>query len=83
MVKQEDGSWLANGLLNIDEAAEALSLPVNAGENPDYHTLAGFVLSIAGELPAAGDSFVYQGYRFLVKEMDGNRIDKLIISKDK
>ena len=83
LIKQEDGTWLADGLLNIDEAAEALSLPINNGENSGYHTLAGFVLSIAGELPAAGDSFVYHGFRFLVKEMDGNRIDKLIISKDK
>jgi putative hemolysin len=77
--KQEDGSWLADGTLNIDDAAEALSL-ANLREKGDFQTLAGFVLSLAGELPQAGDSVEYQGYRFTVKEMDGNRIDKILIT---
>jgi putative hemolysin len=76
--KQEDGSWLADGTLNIDDAAAALSL-ANPGDW-DFHTLAGFVLSLAGELPRVGDSFKYQGYSFTVKEMDGNRIDKILIA---
>jgi len=78
--RQEDGSLLAEGSLNIDDAAKALSL-TGLGEEGDFHTLAGFVLFLAGELPGIGDSFEYQGYRFKVKEMDGNRIDKLMISK--
>jgi len=81
LIRQEDGAWLADGLLNIDEAAEILSLPGLAEGSGSYHTLAGFVLSLAGELPHAGDSFMYQGYRFTVKEMAGNRIDKLLISE--
>jgi len=81
LIRQEDGVWYADGLLNIDEAAEVLSLPIHDAEHSSYHTLAGFVLFLAGELPRPGDSFVYQGYRFLVKQMDGNRIDKLEISK--
>jgi len=79
LVKQEDGSWLADGTLNIDDAAEALSL-ADLREKGDFHTLAGFVLSLAGELPHAGDSFKYEGYCFLVKEMDGNRINKILIT---
>ena len=78
-IQREDGSWLADGSLNIDEAAELLALPGLAAEAADYHTLAGFVLSLAGELPRTGESFVYQGYRFTVLDMDGNRIDKLMI----
>jgi len=77
--KQEDGSWLADGTLNIDDAEEALSLS-NLREKGDFQTLAGFVLSIAEELPKAGDSVEYQGYKFTVKEMDGNRIDKILIT---
>ncbi|MDR0286650.1 MAG: hemolysin family protein [Clostridiales bacterium] len=77
--KQEDGSWLADGTLNIDDAAEALSLD-NLREKGDFQTLAGFVLSLAEELPQAGDSFKYQQYNFTVKEMDGNRIDKILIT---
>jgi putative hemolysin len=79
LVKQEDGSWLADGTLNIDDAAKALSL-ADLREKDDFHTLAGFILSLAGELPQAGDSFKYQGYCFLVKEMDGNRINKILIT---
>jgi putative hemolysin len=79
--KQEDGSWLADGTLNIDDAAETLSL-ANLREKGDFQTLAGFVLSLAGELPQAGDSVQYQGYIFTVKEMDGNRIDKILITRE-
>ena len=76
--KLEDGSFLADGTLNIDDAASALSLA--APGDGDFHTLAGFVLSLAGELPRVGDSFKYEGYSFTVKEMDGNRIDKILIT---
>ena len=82
LVRQEDGSWLADGSLNIDEAAEMLSLPGLAAAPAGYHTLAGFVLSLAGELPRTGESFVYHGCRFTVVDMDGNRIDKLMIKRE-
>jgi putative hemolysin len=77
-IKLEDGSFLADGTLNIDDAAAALSLSTPG--DGDFHTLAGFVLSLAGELPRVGDSFKYEGYSFTVKEMDGNRIDKIVIT---
>ncbi|MDR2596445.1 MAG: hemolysin family protein [Treponema sp.] len=79
-IKQEDGTLLADGALNIDDAVKFLSL-TGINEDGDFHTLAGFILNLAGELPRAGDSYEYQGYRFIVKEMDGNRIDKLFVSK--
>jgi putative hemolysin len=81
-VQREDGTLLADGSLNIDDAAELLSLPELSAAHSDYHTLAGFVLSLAGELPHTGDHFAYQGYRFTVLDMDGNRIDKIEIKKD-
>jgi putative hemolysin len=80
-VKQEDGSWIAGGTLSIDDAAALLSLP-DLAAGGDYHTLAGFVLSLAGELPGAGDSFAYQGYRFTVLDMDGNRIGRIGIKDE-
>ena len=79
-VLQEDGSWLTGGALHIDDAAALLSLS-GLSASSDYHTLAGFLLSLAGELPRAGDSFEYQGYRFTVLDMDGNRIGKIEIRK--
>jgi putative hemolysin len=80
LLHQEDGSFLADGTLNIDDAAKALGL-TGFGEEKDFHTLAGLVLSIAGELPHIGDSFNYQGYKFKVIDKDGNRIDKILITK--
>jgi putative hemolysin len=80
-IPQKDGSWLAGGGLNIDDAAKIFCLPDLAAAD-DYHTLAGFVLSLAEELPRAGDSFVYQGYRFTVLEMDANRIDRIAVKKE-
>jgi putative hemolysin len=80
IIKQEDGSWLADGSLSIDEAAKALSL-TGLPEEDEFHTLAGFILYLAGELPQVGDSFDYQGYKFKVVDKDGNRIDKLLINK--
>ncbi len=80
IMQQEDGSWLADGTLNIDDAQKALSLN-NLSDEGDFHTLAGFVLSLAGELPRVGDSYNYKGYSFKVLDKDGNRIDKLLITK--
>jgi putative hemolysin len=79
-VQLADGSWLIDGSMNTDDAANLLSLP-GLADSGDYHTLAGFVLSLAGELPQAGDSFSYCGYTFTVMDMDGNRIDKVGINK--
>ena len=73
---KDDGSWVANGSLNLDDTADMLSLPGLDGSG-DYHTLAGLVLSLAGELPAVGDEFEYRGYRFTVLDMEGHRINKV------
>jgi putative hemolysin len=80
LIKQEDGSWLADGTLNIDDAVQVLSL-TGLPEEDEFHTLAGFILHLAGELPGTGDSYEYQEYKFTIKKMDGNRIDKIQITK--
>jgi putative hemolysin len=80
IVKQADGAWLASGSLNIDDAAKSLALESLAAEHQDYHTLAGFVLSLAEEVPRPGAVFEYQGFRFKVLKMDGNRIDRVLIT---
>jgi len=79
-IKQDDGSFLADGTLNIDDAVRELSLN-DLGEDCDFHTLAGLILHLAGELPHVGDSYEFQGYKFIVADKDGNRIDKLLIKK--
>jgi putative hemolysin len=48
-------------------------------DSGDYHTIAGFVLQGIGHVPNPGESFEYQGDRFEVMDMDGRRIDKILI----
>jgi putative hemolysin len=79
--KQEDGTWLADGGVSIDDAARELELSGLGGEQSDYHTLAGFILYLAGEIPKTGASFDYHGYRFKIVDMDNNRIDKILITR--
>ena len=81
ILRQEDGTWLADGGVNIDEAARKLELSRLGEEQRDYHTLAGFILYLAGEIPRVGAYFDYHGYRFSVLGMDQNRIDKILISR--
>ncbi|MDR1971035.1 MAG: hemolysin family protein [Treponema sp.] len=79
---QGDGVWIAGGSVNLDDAIRVLELDNLAGEDhPDYHTLAGFILSIAEEIPRPGARFVYGDYEFKILDMDGNRIDRVQITR--
>ena len=80
LVRQEDGSWLADGGISIDDLAEVLGLENMGKSGGEYHTLAGFILKLAGDIPRAGDSFNWEGYRFQVLGRDGNRIGKVLVS---
>ncbi|MBF2062848.1 MAG: HlyC/CorC family transporter [Calothrix sp. C42_A2020_038] len=82
VVKREDGSLLVDGLLSTDELKELLdqeSLPEEDTE--DYHTLAGFVITSLKYIPKAGDYFEWNGLRFEVMDMDGTRVDKVLIAQ--
>jgi putative hemolysin len=83
ILPQEDGTWLVDGSVNIDELARTISLSSLVEEHrngrPEYHTLAGFILELAGEIPKTGAGFDYRGFRFKIVDMDGNRIDKVMI----
>jgi putative hemolysin len=80
IVRREDGSLLMEGMLPIDEVKLALgfeSLP----EETTYQTLAGFILAQLGRVPEEGQSVVYGGWRFEVVDMDGRRIDKVLLRR--
>lgn len=78
-VKREDGSWLMDGMLSIDEVEHRVGLRHMRGDS-EYHTLAGFVLSQFGHLPGVSENFTWQGVRFEVVDVDGQRIDKILIT---
>ncbi|MDR2768526.1 MAG: hemolysin family protein [Treponema sp.] len=82
LVKTEDGSWFADGSLAVDELAEKLpGFEAPPAEGREYHTLAGFILKLAGEIPRTGECFDWGGYRFRVADLDGNRIDKIMVTR--
>lgn len=78
IVRREDGSVLMDGLLPLDEVKLALGLDRLPNE-ASYHTLAGFVLDQLGRVPKEGAAFAYGGWRFEVVDMDGRRVDKVLV----
>ena len=78
-VRREDGSWLVDGMLPIDEVEHRLGLRGLLADR-DFHTLAGFILAELGHVPRAGEHFFWQGNRFEVMDMDGRRVDKVLIT---
>lgn len=80
MVQREDGSWLLDGIMSIDDFKKRFEIAELPGEHRgNYHTLGGFVVAHLGRIPAAADRFEWQGLRFEVMDMDGNRVDKVLI----
>jgi len=78
---REDGSWLVDGSVSIERLKQVLdvtSLPDD--DEGFFHTAAGFVLHMLGHIPKAGEHFVAEGFRYEVVDMDGHRIDKLLVS---
>ena len=79
---REDGSWLVDGLLNIDRLKEILEIDsMPDEESGHYHTLSGFMMTQLGGIPAVGEHFKWEGFRFEVMDMDGRRVDKVLIAR--
>jgi len=80
VVERDDGSFLADGLMPIDEIREFLDLDeLPDEETGNFHTLGGFITSFMGKIPSAGEGFEWGGYAFEVVDMDLNRVDKVLI----
>jgi putative hemolysin len=77
--QRQDGSWLLDGMLEVDEFKEIFDLPVLPHED-EYETLSGFVMISLGRVPQAADHFEWQGLRFEVIDMDGRRVDKVLVT---
>jgi putative hemolysin len=80
-VRREDGSWLMDGGMVLDRfrylTGAAFAFP-DEGDGA-YHTLAGFILYQLGVIPRPGAHAMWGGWRFEVVDMDGNRIDRLLV----
>jgi putative hemolysin len=77
-VQREDGSWLLDGLLPLDEMKEKLGLTALPEEElGNYHTVGGFVITAVGRIPKKAETFDWNGWRFEVVDMDKNRVDEI------
>lgn len=82
VVTRADGSLLIDGSLSVDELREVLDgAELPPAQEGDYHTLAGMCIYYFGRIPHAGESFDWAGWRIEVVDLDGARIDKLLLSR--
>lgn len=81
-VQRADGSWLFEGLIPVPELKDRLELKDLPEENRGrYNTLAGMVMLLLGRLPRITDSVEWEGWRFEVVDLDGKRVDKVLVSR--
>lgn len=80
ITEREDGSLLVSGALSADALADRLG--IEYADDREFGTVAGYVLSVLKQLPEEGEHFHDQGWRFEVVDMDGRRIDKLLVSRE-
>jgi putative hemolysin len=82
VVERQDGSWLIDGRLSTEELREMLSLRSLPGEEDfDFTTAAGMVIAHYGRIPHPGEFFDWEGWRIEVVDLDGARIDKLLVAR--
>jgi putative hemolysin len=82
ITKHDENSWLINGTLTIEEFKDFFHIRKLPSERTGvYHTIGGFLMNRLGKIPMVGDKTEWGNYRFEIVDMDGNRIDKILIIK--
>jgi putative hemolysin len=81
IIQREDGSWLLDGSLDINDLKDLFDKDLLPDETTDsFHTLGGFVMYFFGHIPQSGEHFEWSGLRFEVVDMDGTRVDKVLVT---
>ena len=81
-VQRKEGDWLIDGMISIDEFKELFGVDELPGEKKDsFQTLGGFVFTRLGRIPSTADTLEWNGFRFEIVDMDGKRIDKVLVSR--
>ena len=81
-VQREDGSWLVDGLIPVPELKDRLELKELPEEDRGrYNTLAGMIMLLLGRLPHTTDRVEWEGWRFEVVDLDGKRVDKVLVTR--
>jgi putative hemolysin len=80
VVRRDDGSWLVDGMVTVDEVRDLTGLPRLPGEDSDdFQTLGGFMMARINRVPKVADRIMVDGFRFEVFDMDGRRVDRVLI----
>ncbi|MBE7539473.1 MAG: HlyC/CorC family transporter [Opitutaceae bacterium] len=81
-IQREDGAWLVDGAMNIEDLCRRFSLNnVGVQEDGRFETLGGMVMDRLGRIPMGGEHFVLEGWKFQVVDMDRHRVDKVLMQK--
>jgi putative hemolysin len=79
IVKREDGTWLVDGMIGIDELKQLLQAARLPGEDAEFHTLGGYLMARLNRVPMVADRIAAGDWRFEIVEMDGRRVDRVLI----
>jgi len=81
-VRRPDGGWLMDGLIPVPEFKDRLELKELPEEDRGrYNTLAGMIMLLLGRLPRTADAVLWEGWRFEVVDLDGKRVDKVLVTR--
>jgi putative hemolysin len=80
VVRREDGTWLIDGMVGLDELRQLLGVSHLPGEDADFHTLGGYMMARLNRVPMVADRITAAGYRFEIVKMDGRRVDRVLVS---
>ncbi len=81
-VEREDGTWLVDAMIRIDELEDLFpDFPLGGEDEREFSTLSGFILQALGHIPVTGEHFMVDGFRIEIVDLDRNRIDKVLISQ--
>ncbi len=80
VVRRDDGTFLIDGMLGLDELKQVLGLSHLSGEDADFHTLGGYLMARFNRVPMVADRITANGYQFEVVEMDGRRVHRVLVS---
>jgi putative hemolysin len=82
MVEREDGSWLIDGQYPWDDFLKEFEIDDETHNREGFHTISGFILHVLKELPKTGERIEWNGFSLEVIDMDGMRIDKILVNKN-
>jgi putative hemolysin len=80
IVRRDDETWLIDGMVGVDELKQVLGISRLPGEDPDFHTLGGYLMARLNRVPMEADRITAGDWRFEVVKMDGRRVDRVLVT---